>query len=150
VSYELARLEEGECPSHQTAAGLLIVDGEVLLEQRPVGAAIYPDCWDIPGGHLEGDERPEDAMRREMLEELGVEVGAVSLCAVQDDRDVNSGRLYRHFSFLVSSYDGDVTPREGQTLRWWPLADAARSDSLNPLARWVIQLCLDQGWTNPA
>lgn len=146
MSYRPAELQGGEVPSHRTVAGVLIADRKVLLEQRDSDAAVYPDCWDIPGGHIEGQELPEEALRREMREELGVEVRALSLCAVQDDRERKSGRLYRHFSFLVRGYDGEVSPEEGQTLRWWPLEEASRSESLNPLARWVICLIVEQSW----
>lgn len=33
----------------------------------------YPDCWDLPGGHLKAGEAPDVALRRELREELGVD-----------------------------------------------------------------------------
>jgi 8-oxo-dGTP diphosphatase len=37
----------------------------------------YPDVWDFPGGHVEPEERPEEALRREIAEELGGELKGI-------------------------------------------------------------------------
>ena len=52
----------------------LIRDGSqrVLLAKRSEGR--FKGCWEFPGGKLEEDESPEDCLRRELREELGVEV----------------------------------------------------------------------------
>lgn len=47
-------------------------DGRVLLARRVARAAWYPDAWDMVGGHVEPGERTEDALVREIREELGV------------------------------------------------------------------------------
>lgn len=54
--------------------GLLLRAGRVLLVHRHPDRSIYPDVWDLPGGHIEPGEIPEDALRREVREELGVDV----------------------------------------------------------------------------
>ena len=53
-------------------AGALVRDGKVLLVQRSPQVRHYPGVWDLMGGHVEGDESLEDALRREALEELQV------------------------------------------------------------------------------
>ncbi len=58
------------------AFGLLLSGGRVLLVHRAPGRADYPDTWDLPGGHIEPGEGPAAAMRREVREELGIEVTA--------------------------------------------------------------------------
>lgn len=60
--------------SPRLSFGLLVRGGRVLLGHRHPDRAIYPDVWDLPGGHIEPRETPEDALRREVREEVGVEV----------------------------------------------------------------------------
>ncbi len=55
-------------------AGLLVSGRRVLLGHRDPGRDYYPDCWDVPGGHVEAGEEPAAALRRELDEELGVDV----------------------------------------------------------------------------
>ncbi|HEX2659342.1 MAG TPA: (deoxy)nucleoside triphosphate pyrophosphohydrolase [Polyangia bacterium] len=59
-------------------AALIWQDGRVLLSRRRVDQAM-PDLWEFPGGKVEAGESPEDALAREVFEELGcrVEVGRI-------------------------------------------------------------------------
>ena len=54
------------------AYGLLIVDEEILLIKKCGGP--YDGKLDLPGGTIEFDERPEDALHRELIEEVGIEL----------------------------------------------------------------------------
>ena len=52
--------------------GLMRRGGRALLVHRAPGRRWYPDCWDLPGGHVEDGETQAEALRRELGEELGV------------------------------------------------------------------------------
>jgi 8-oxo-dGTP diphosphatase len=54
---------------------LLRADGSFLLTTRPPGK-VYAGYWEFPGGKLEAGETVEQALRRELIEELGVTIGA--------------------------------------------------------------------------
>jgi 8-oxo-dGTP diphosphatase len=54
------------------AAALIDADGRVLLARRPAGKAMA-GLWEFPGGKLNEGETPEDALVRELREELGIE-----------------------------------------------------------------------------
>jgi 8-oxo-dGTP diphosphatase len=55
------------------AAALVDADGRVLLQQRPAGKSLA-GLWEFPGGKVESGETPEDALIRELEEELGIAV----------------------------------------------------------------------------
>ena len=70
---------EGHAPVARCVAGALTSDGKVLLVKRSRQSRFYPDVWDLFGGHIEGEEFSEDALRREALEELQVEIESFHL-----------------------------------------------------------------------
>ena len=59
------------------AAGVIVEQGRVLLSQRKKGTHLE-SLWECPGGKLEGRETPQEALVRELAEELGIdcEIGA--------------------------------------------------------------------------
>lgn len=59
---------------HHVVAAILWQAGHVLLCHRSPGRRWYPDVWDFPGGHVQPGEQPQDALRRELAEELGIEL----------------------------------------------------------------------------
>lgn len=61
-------------PKAQCVASVLIRDDRVLLVKRLPHRRVYPNLWDLPGGHIEGEESAEEALRREAHEELGIHV----------------------------------------------------------------------------
>ena len=60
------------------AAALVDRDGRVLLQQRAAGRQMG-GLWEFPGGKVEPDERPEEALIRELKEELGIETDLACL-----------------------------------------------------------------------
>jgi 8-oxo-dGTP diphosphatase len=143
------RQERQPLPTHQAAGGILVAGSRVLLERRPAGARVYAACLDIPGGHLEDDETPDQALARELHEELGIELRTLRLATVQDHRDWTSQRLYRHYIYVVGEYDGDLEPRQQQELLWLPVTDAVRQPDINPVTSKALQLCLERRWLEP-
>lgn len=65
---------------HLGAYGLAIVNQRVLLIRKAKGP--YTGSWDLPGGGIEFGESPEDAVRRELIEETGLPVTALALLDV--------------------------------------------------------------------
>lgn len=57
----------------EVAAGLVFRDGKLLITQRPADGHLG-GLWEFPGGKREADESFEDCLRRELMEELGIEV----------------------------------------------------------------------------
>jgi len=115
--------------------GLWLIHPErgLLLEYRPHDARCYPAQWDTPGGKLEPGERPEEALRREMDEELGVTPLDASPIAVCEDTDPASGRRFRHHIFVATRTDREPRARLGQRLAWVSLVRLRRLSAVNPM-----------------
>lgn len=60
--------------THRIAVGILLGPLGVLMCHRVPSAKWYPGTWDFPGGHIEDGETPGEALARELLEEIAVEV----------------------------------------------------------------------------
>jgi 8-oxo-dGTP diphosphatase len=96
-------------------AGLLMRDGKLLVAERPDGRP-YSGFWEFPGGKVEGGETADEAIKRELFEELGIEnVEAESwfehLHAYPDKTVLLE--LWR-----VTAFTGEPHGKEGQQLRW--------------------------------
>src|SRR5487761_2086500 len=99
------------------AAALVDADNRVLIAQRPAGKALA-GLWEFPGGKPEQGETPEAALVRELEEELGIVVKPACLAPL-----TFASHRYEDFHLLMPLYvcrrwEGFVTPRESQTLKW--------------------------------
>jgi 8-oxo-dGTP pyrophosphatase MutT (NUDIX family) len=95
----------------------LVRDGLVLLVHRHPSRRWYPDCWDLVGGHVEPDELPHQAVTRECLEELGVQVHGPRPIPMT----ISDPTLDMH-AFLVTRWAGEpvnAAPEEHDDLRWF-------------------------------
>ena len=99
------------------AVALVDVDGRVLIAQRPEGK-FMAGLWEFPGGKVEPGEAPELALIRELQEEIGIDVTEHCLAPF-----TFASHPYDDFHLLMPLYvcrvwEGTVTAREGQTLKW--------------------------------
>ena len=99
------------------AVALIDRDGRVLIAQRPPGKPMA-GLWEFPGGKVDPGETPEQALIRELVEELGVETEEACLGPF-----TFASHSYEKFHLLMPLYlcrvwKGIPTPREGQVLKW--------------------------------
>ncbi|MBM5570596.1 MULTISPECIES: Nudix family hydrolase [Deefgea] len=98
------------------AAGILInADGQFLLGSRPAGKP-YAGYWEFPGGKLEQGESAQDALCRELNEEMGIQVKQATPWLTQRFNYPHAD-VEIHF-FKVTAWDGDIHGQEGQALSW--------------------------------
>lgn len=101
------------------AVGVLMqADGRFLLTSRPEGK-VYAGYWEFPGGKLEAGETVEQALRRELQEELGITIGAAQAWKTQMV-DYPHALVNLHFC-KVWDWQGNLEMREGQSHAWQTL-----------------------------
>jgi 8-oxo-dGTP diphosphatase len=109
------------------ACALLDADKRILITRRPAGKAMA-GLWEFPGGKIEPGETPEEAVVRELREELGVEP-----CERCLQPFAFASHEYEEFHlfmplYLCRQWDGFPQPREGQEIAWTRAADLKRFD----------------------
>ncbi|MGH6878912.1 MAG: (deoxy)nucleoside triphosphate pyrophosphohydrolase, partial [Rhizomicrobium sp.] len=99
------------------ACALIDADGRVLIARRPTSKAMA-GLWEFPGGKMERQERPEQALIRELREELGIEVKEDCLAPF-----TFASHAYPEFHLLMPLYvcrkwEGQPCAHEHQALKW--------------------------------
>ncbi len=112
----------------RVAAGILRdAHGRVLITER-VGGGPFQGMWEFPGGKIGDEESPEEALTRELAEEIGIEPGAVErfmhLEHEYPDRKVSI------YFFFVLDWKYEPVGLEGQALRWVTAEGLADQDIL--------------------
>lgn len=92
-------------------------EGRILLSQRPSGKSMA-GLWEFPGGKVENGEVPEEALIRELNEELGIDTWSSCLAPLSF-----ASHSYEDFHllmpvFVCRKWVGSPTPMEGQALKW--------------------------------
>ncbi|HEV7713146.1 MAG TPA: NUDIX domain-containing protein [Asanoa sp.] len=91
------------------AAGVVVDDdGRVFIQRRSPTRKLFPDTWDIVGGHLEPGESVDDALRREVEEETGWRVSIV-LGTIGELRYFGNDGLERLETDFLIRVDGDLS-----------------------------------------
>lgn len=107
--------ERPDRPHYEVTAGVLVEDGNVLIARRPEDRMLG-GLWEFPGGKQEDGETLREALRREFMEELGLEVSV-------GEKIVEVPHEYSHLSINLHAYwcrraEGEPESREDQPWRW--------------------------------
>lgn len=139
VDAELPRAPATSRPLVDVAVGLLLrEDGRFLMCTRPPGKA-YAGYWEFPGGKLESGEDVVAALKRELAEEIGVQLTSASLWQVLVV-DYPHALVRLHFC-KVHAWEGDVQMLEGQQFAWesHPVQVAPILPGTIPVLAWLQQ-----------
>ena len=101
------------------------------MVHRAPGRDWAPDTWDVPGGHIEVGEPAVDAMRRELREELDIEVGPEVLTEIAR----LSGPTWNVTYFKIESWSGELSnaaPHEHTSLCWMTVGELSSLQLADP------------------
>ncbi len=128
------------------AVGVLVdPEGRFLLTSRPEGK-VYAGYWEFPGGKLEAGETVEQALRRELQEELGITIGPAPPWKVEIV-DYEHARVRLHFC-KVCEWQGEFEMREQQSMAWQTLPVVVRPvlPGTVPVLEWFAT---ERGFSGP-
>ncbi|WP_295542445.1 NUDIX domain-containing protein [uncultured Pseudacidovorax sp.] len=130
----------------EVAVGVLIgPDGALLLSTRPEGKP-YAGYWEFPGGKIEAGETVEQALRRELQEELGITIAGAAVWRVTE-HDYPHALVRLHWC-KVFEWSGDFEMREGQAMCWQqlPLTVTPVLPGAMPVLQWLAD---ERGLSGP-
>jgi 8-oxo-dGTP diphosphatase len=128
---------------HHVVAVILLRPEEMLLCHRTPARRWYPDVWDFPGGHVEPGENPLYALRREVAEELGRSLGALT-AALSCAASIRSAAWISPCGSRAAG-GGEVSnmqPHEHDAIGWFTAAQVAELELADPSYLTVLQRLL--------
>jgi len=120
---------------------VLIRNGAILLGRRAPDRSFYPGVWDVVGGHVEPPESPEQALVRELREELAITPLAFVEVAILDGAvdavaaSPTPPPRYTYHLYHVTQWTGtpqNAAPAEHSAIRWVPLDEVGSLNLASP------------------
>jgi 8-oxo-dGTP diphosphatase len=106
------------------AAALVDQNGRILLQKRPEGRPMA-GLWEFPGGKLEHGETPEEALVRELLEELAVEIDPANLVPTCFASAHIDDRPLLLLLYVCKKWSGEPVAVESPELGWYAIDEMA-------------------------
>ena len=138
--------EGGQRPVTEVAVGILTQpDGRFLLTSRPPGK-VYAGYWEFPGGKQEPGESVEQALARELHEELGVAIDPAAVTRWREQLVDYPHALVRLHFCRVTAWRGALQMREGQQAAWerLPVGVQPVLAGTLPVLQWLREVAGDE------
>jgi 8-oxo-dGTP diphosphatase len=117
------------------AVGIVVHEGRILACQRKRSSR-YPLKWEFPGGKVEPGETPVQTVRREIREELGIDLTTYRMFHQQEwvypegVSNIDHEGAFRIFYYLVTGYTGTLANKVFEQIRWVQPQELVRMDIL--------------------
>ena len=97
--------------------GIILNGNKFLVERRSLDEKVDPGIVCLPGGHVKINESKEEALKRELREELDIEVkGSKFVC--KNFYIASNGEKQNAYCFLVTDYEGKPVCKSAQAIFW--------------------------------
>ena len=134
-----ALAREGARGITEVAVGVLLDnEGRYLMTTRPEGK-VYAGYWEFPGGKLESGETVVQALRRELVEEIGILISEAHTVLWREQMVDYPHALVRLHFCKVTAWKGTLAMREGQAFKWveLPALVSPVLPGAQPVLRWL-------------
>ena len=136
--------ETGEYWHESVGVFMVNAENQILLFER----TNYPFSFAIPAGHLDVDETPLAAAKREVEEEVGVSLSSIVLIAEEDVvESCRGGSDHHRWHLYAARYISDEVPaviEEGRSAAWVPVEEALAKENLNVPTRYFLERYREQ------
>ncbi len=109
------------------AAALIDRNRNILVQQRPQGKPMA-GLWEFPGGKVEAGETPEEALARELQEELGLIVGTGALRPIAFASEPLASKHLLLLLYTCHDWTGEAQNLESSDMKWLPLPELQHLD----------------------
>jgi 8-oxo-dGTP diphosphatase len=109
------------------SCALFVRNGRFLLGRRSPDKRLYPDVWDLIGGHAKAGETPEQALLREVEEEIGSIPSQFSLLEIAPEPDPDANGPCEYHVYVVREWTGPepfIKNPEHVELGWFTASEA--------------------------
>jgi 8-oxo-dGTP pyrophosphatase MutT (NUDIX family) len=131
IAYNVAGKSKADAEPVKAAGTLIIADGNVLFLRRGTGGD-HPGEWAFPGGHVELGESPEDAARRETLEEAGYQPDKLIELGTTNDGSVEFTTFYHECRPFEVALSDESAEYSWTPIGLWP-------EPMHPGCRFVLE-----------
>ncbi len=97
--------------------GIVVSGDKFLVERRRLDETIDPGIVCLPAGHVKPNECIEDALKREMMEELGIQVNDMKFVC-KNFYVASNGERQHAYCYLVTDYEGEPVCKAAQEIFW--------------------------------
>ena len=114
----------------KVVGGLIIQEDKLLIAQRKKNTD-HPLKWEFPGGKINENESPEDALKREFKEELDIKINSFEfLIDYFYDYEISLKKIHLFF-YIINSFQGLMKKNVHQNLKWIEIKDISHYDFLD-------------------
>ncbi len=98
------------------SAGIILNENKKILIGKRRKPEKLANKWEFPGGKVESDESPEECLRREIMEEFGIEIRIKNkICEINHEYEFENIRFY---VFLAKWKNGKLNPTDHKEIKW--------------------------------
>lgn len=97
--------------------GIILKNNKFLVEKRKFNEKIDPGIVCLPGGHVESNETKEEALKREMKEELNIDVKKLKFLK-KDFWIASNGERQNTYYYLILNYEGELLCKTAREINW--------------------------------